>query len=151
MKFFTKKKRSDGVEIAHYHGKGSCNTSNSHTTTGICENIIEVSGDTVKEIHKKGSSVLTIDKTYTDYGPALGISFNITLPYDEFTVFEMPVSCLKCPVGFQKDVKCGRNVPFKEEDYTRRPETCKLKESNNEELKRLMGTAIFTNLFKHGL
>jgi hypothetical protein len=103
---------------------------------------VKVSGDKVKETHKKGTSVFTINRGYADRGPRLDVTFSITYPYDKFMVFEMPVSCLKCPVGFQKGCDCGRNVPFKEEDYTQRPATCKLKKVDFEEVKQHFETSL---------
>ena len=48
------------------------------------------------------------------------------LKYEDLRVFELPACCSKCPVSFSTKAKCGRNIPFKEEDYERRPKTCKL-------------------------
>ena len=115
MEFYTKKKRTDGAEISHYHGKD--------------ENVIS-----------DGGSTLSICKDYTDNGARINIAFTMTYPYDEFTVFEMPVSCSKCPVGFHKD--CGRNIPFNNEDYIKRPVTCKLKKVDLGDIKRVFETNI---------
>ena len=143
MKFFTKKRRADGVEIAHYHGEDRNTTCITETTsnsegsfTRANYHSVKVSGDKVEETHQRGASVLAINKDYTHKGARLNIEFTMDYPYDEFMVFEMPVSCLKCPVGFQHDGKCGRNVPFKEEDYIQRPATCKLKKVNFEDIRR---------------
>jgi hypothetical protein len=145
MKFFSKKRRADGVEIARYHGEGFCNTSEAETYSNVkgdfskaSYNAVEVTENKVKETVKTGTSVFTINSNYTDRGPKLDINLSITYPYNEFTVFELPASCSKCPVGFQKGAKCGRNVPFTGEDYKRRAATCKLKKVNFEEIKNIM-------------
>lgn len=49
------------------------------------------------------------------------------LDYKHLKCFEYPKSCVNCPVGFATNNKCGRNIPFRSEDYYKRPETCKLK------------------------
>lgn len=61
---------------------------------------------------------------YDDIGP---IQTTVTqLRYEDLVVFEFPPCCAGCPVGFMQH-GCGRNVPFKDEDYRQRPSTCKLK------------------------
>lgn len=69
---------------------------------------------------------------YNYVGPCLTISTTIQLKYEDYEIFELPTSCIRCPVGFYS-TSCGRNVPFKTEDYRSRPETCKLKKVNIEE------------------
>lgn len=149
MKFFTKKRRADGVEIAHYHGEDVNTTCVAETTsnsegsyTRANYHSVKVTEGIIDETHQNGGSVLAISKDYTDNGARLNVEFTMTYPYDEFTVFEMPVSCVKCPVGFQKGCNCGRNVPFKEEDYTQRPATCKLKKVDFEEVKQHFETSL---------
>lgn len=61
---------------------------------------------------------------FNDEGQELTVK--IQLRYEDLEVFELPESCSKCPVGFQKH-NCGRKVPFDNESYIRRPATCKLK------------------------
>ena len=56
------------------------------------------------------------------------LTMNVQLTYDKLEVFEFPASCDRCPCGFSVHNDCGRNVPFKEEDYQKRPATCKLKQ-----------------------
>lgn len=56
------------------------------------------------------------------------LTMNVQLTYDKLEVFEFPASCDRCPCGFSTHNDCGRNVPFKEEDYQKRPATCKLKQ-----------------------
>ncbi|MBO5388622.1 MAG: hypothetical protein J6A59_10860 [Lachnospiraceae bacterium] len=67
---------------------------------------------------------------YTDTGQKLDIS--IELPYNSLTCIKLPEHCMKCPNGYSND--CGRNIPFKPEDYVKRPNTCKLKEVDIREL-----------------
>ena len=57
------------------------------------------------------------------------LTMNVQLTYDKLEVFEFPASCDRCPCGFSVHNDCGRNVPFKEEDYQKRPATCKLSKS----------------------
>lgn len=47
------------------------------------------------------------------------------IPTYEHVVGRMPSGCMTCPVGLQRN--CGRNVPWKEEDYYKRPKTCRLR------------------------
>lgn len=61
---------------------------------------------------------------YNDIGPKM--VREVQLRYEDLTVFEFPKCCTSCPSGFMKH-GCGRNIPFTEEDYKRRPTTCKLK------------------------
>lgn len=56
------------------------------------------------------------------------ITVEIQLEYGDLIVNRLPKSCSACPVGFSRHAKCGRNVPFNEEDYRIRPKTCKLTE-----------------------
>lgn len=62
------------------------------------------------------------------------ITVEIQFKYSDLKVFEFPESCTKCPVGFMQNSICGRNVPFAEEDYKKRPKTCKLKKIDLKEL-----------------
>ena len=66
----------------------------------------------------------TLSYSYNSTGPKM--VREVQLRYEDLTVFEFPKCCTSCPVGFMK-YGCGRNVPFKDEDYERRPDTCKLK------------------------
>lgn len=63
---------------------------------------------------------------YNDVGQKLTIE--IQLKYKDLETFELPECCVECPVGFSCNIECGRNVPFVNEDYKTRPNTCKLKE-----------------------
>lgn len=67
---------------------------------------------------------------YTNTGQKLSIE--VELPYKSFECFTLPENCLHCPNGYMHG--CGRNSPFKPEDYEKRPDTCKLKLVNIEEL-----------------
>lgn len=49
----------------------------------------------------------------------------------------MPKSCADCPVGYMA-FECGRNTPFKDADYTTRPDTCKLKLIDNDISKLIL-------------
>ena len=142
MKFFTKKRRADGVEIAHYHGEGFCNTSQTYSSSEgfASEDAFQLPKVEVYRAKNdtKGSSVFLIDKSYIHRGAKLDISFSITYPYDELTVFEFPKNCAECPIGFQSHGECGRNVPFTGEDYKQRPATCKLKKANYDDVKRII-------------
>ena len=116
MRFFTKKRRADGVEIAHYHGEGFSNTAETYSNAKGYVNadsfeVPKVEGNKVNK-DSDSTSVFTIDKSYTDRGAKLDISFSITYPYDKYIVFEFPQSCSACPVGFSSNGECGRNVPF---------------------------------------
>ncbi len=71
-----------------------------------------------------------LDIQYNSEGSHIGLNLSITIPYDEFTTFKLPPNCYKCPAGYCTSGECGRNVPFKQEDGTSRPETCKLKEAD---------------------
>jgi hypothetical protein len=66
----------------------------------------------------------TETKKYNDIGPIM--KTETQLRYEDLQCFEFPKSCTSCPVGFQSH-NCGRNVPYKEEDYYSRPKTCNLK------------------------
>lgn len=48
----------------------------------------------------------------------------------DFVIDRLPSSCYSCPSGFSTipGKPCGRNVPFRPEDATSRPSTCKLRE-----------------------
>ena len=70
---------------------------------------------------------------YNYVGPCLTISITTQLKYEDYETFELPTSCIECPVGFC-NTKCGRNVPFKAEDYHSRPQSCKLKKISAEEV-----------------
>lgn len=142
MRFFTKKRRADGVEIAHYHGEGFSNTAETYSNAEGYVNadsfeVPKVEGNKVNK-DNDSTSVFTIDKSYTDHGAKLDISFNITYPFDKYTVFEFPQSCSACPVGFMEGGNCGRNVPFTSIDYKQRPLTCKLKKANYEDIKNII-------------
>lgn len=58
------------------------------------------------------------------------------LDYEHLKCFEFPESCSGCPVGFSTHNKCGRNVPWKPEDYHKRPDTCKLKKVTMKDILR---------------
>jgi hypothetical protein len=62
---------------------------------------------------------------YTDEGQKLTIS--ITVPYSSHQCIKNTDSCASCPCGYQQD-NCGRNVPFEDIDYKKRPDKCELKE-----------------------
>lgn len=75
--------------------------------------------------------MLTNTKTTIDHneiGPK--ITIEIQLRYADFLTFKLPESCTRCPIGFntKSNGDCGRNVPWELEDYTKRPDTCKLKQ-----------------------
>lgn len=144
MKFFTKKRRADGVEMSHYHGEGFFNTCESKTycraegyATADTFEVPVVEGNKVKN-DDDGISVFTIDKSYTDRGATLDISFSITYPYDKYMVFEFPQSCSACPIGFSNNGECGRNIPFTDDDYKQRPATCKLKKASYKDIKNII-------------
>lgn len=58
------------------------------------------------------------------------ITIEIQLKFDELLTSELPESCTNCPVGFSSKTDCGRNIPLKMDDYTKRPDACKLKQLN---------------------
>ena len=53
------------------------------------------------------------------------LKFDVHIPYSELKTFNLPKSCTCCPCGYMK-YGCGRNYPFEDEDYDRRPSMCKL-------------------------
>lgn len=55
------------------------------------------------------------------------LKLEVHIPYSDFKTFKLPKSCTSCPVGFM-DHGCGRNIPFEDEDSTKRPVTCKLEQ-----------------------
>lgn len=55
------------------------------------------------------------------------MTIEVQLKYEDLKTFTLPECCVKCPVGFMQYAGCGRNVPFADEDYKTRPNTCKLK------------------------
>ena len=68
------------------------------------------------------------------------MTLSISIPYSEKKCIKIPENCLSCPNGYMND--CGRNIPFKTEDYEHRPSTCKLEQVDiraiiEEELKKL--------------
>lgn len=71
------------------------------------------------------------DITKNSIGPK--ITLEIQMCYEDFETLKLPDNCTKCSVGYMKN-GCGRNVPFKEEDYVKRPKSCKLKEVTFEEI-----------------
>lgn len=64
-----------------------------------------------------------LSKGYDNEGAYLKLE--VRLPFSSLKTFEFPRCCSSCPVGYM-DHHCGRNVPFKDEDYEKRPDTCKL-------------------------
>lgn len=75
--------------------------------------------------------MLTDTKTIivnNDIGPKLTIE--IQLRYEDLLTLKLPESCTRCPIGFamKSNGDCGRNHPLELEDYTERPDTCKLKQ-----------------------
>lgn len=55
------------------------------------------------------------------------LNIEVTIPYSDFKCIELPEHCGICPVAYSCSGKCGRNVPFLPEDNKRRPDSCKLK------------------------
>lgn len=78
---------------------------------------------------------INIISGYDDNGAYLKVEVHI--PYSDFKTFELPKSCISCPVGFM-DHGCGRNVPFEDEDFTKRPVTCKLEQISIEEIMKII-------------
>lgn len=70
-------------------------------------------------------SDINVRSGYDNNGAFLKLEVHI--PYSDLKTFRFPKSCTKCPVGFM-DHGCGRNVPFEDEDFTKRPATCKLEQ-----------------------
>lgn len=75
---------------------------------------------------------MAAELSYTYTGQKLSIE--IELPYESLKCMKLPENCMQCPNGYMHN--CGRNVPFKSEDYIKRPDTCRLKEIPIEELIR---------------
>lgn len=69
----------------------------------------------------------TVKKNIMYNGKGQELTLTIQLRYEDLAVFEYPPSCAQCPCGFSAHQDCGCNTPFKEEDYHKRPSTCKLK------------------------
>lgn len=63
-----------------------------------------------------------------DGNVVIRLTRTIDIPFYEFAIESLPTSCMDCPIGYQNipNNPCGRNIPFKGEDYSRRPPTCKL-------------------------
>lgn len=76
------------------------------------------------------------DIRYNDIGQEMTIK--IQLRYEDLEVFEFPESCYNCPCAFSILTNCGRNVPFKKEDYMKRPKTCKLKKVDSAIIEGLL-------------
>lgn len=72
------------------------------------------------------NKITSSDIQNTDKGPIRITTIIETLNYDSLECFEFPKNCINCPIGYSKH-DCGRNIPFKDEDYNCRPNTCKLK------------------------
>lgn len=68
-----------------------------------------------------------------------GANFHVemSVPYETLKTFRLHKSCGTCPNGYMQH-DCGRNVPFTDEDYKHRPETCKLLELSIEDVIQLI-------------
>ena len=78
---------------------------------------------------------INIISGYDDNGAFLKLEVHI--PYSYLKTFKLPKSCTSCPVGFM-DHGCGRNVPFENEDSTKRPVTCKLEQIFIEDIIKMI-------------
>lgn len=76
-----------------------------------------------------------INSRYNNIGAVL--KSEVHIPYRELKTFKLPKSCESCPCGFM-DYGCGRNVPFADEDYEKRPSTCKLKQITIEDIMKII-------------
>lgn len=76
------------------------------------------------------------------------VTLQARVPYGSLLCFEYPKSCTACPSGWCSSGICGRNVPFKDEDYIRRPSTCKLRKINLLDLVSSEGIRKSTNIDK---
>ena len=76
---------------------------------------------------------INVDCGYDNKGAFLKLE--VRIPYSSLKTFKLPESCIRCPCAFM-DYGCGRNAPFLDEDYIRRPTTCKLKQVSIEEIVR---------------
>ena len=63
----------------------------------------------------------------------IGQKITIQTKYKDLEVFRFPKSCTNCPAGFM-EYNCGRNCPMTKNDHLRRPDTCKLKLINLNQL-----------------
>ena len=75
--------------------------------------------------------MLTDTKTtivHNEIGPKLTIE--IQLKYEDLLALKLPENCTRCPIGYNTKTNgnCGRHVPYEGKDYTKRPDTCKLKQ-----------------------
>lgn len=78
---------------------------------------------------------INISRGYDSNGSFLKLELHI--PYSDLKTFKFPKSCINCPVGFM-DCGCGRNVPFMDEDCTKRPSTCKLEQIFIEDIIKMI-------------
>lgn len=80
-------------------------------------------------------SDVEINRGYDNNGAFLKIEVHV--PYSELETFKLPKSCASCPCGFI-DYRCGRNVPFTDEDNEKRPITCKLEQIFIEDIMKII-------------
>lgn len=68
-----------------------------------------------------------LSKSFLD-DKTIRIRKDYEIPLTEFVTDVLPDSCASCPVGFQSipNHPCGRNVPYKPEDWKSRPRSCRL-------------------------
>lgn len=74
---------------------------------------------------------ININYGYDNNGAFL--KFEAHIPYKDLKTFTFPKSCASCPCGYM-DYRCGRNIPFADEDYENRPVTCKLEQISIEDI-----------------
>lgn len=69
----------------------------------------------------------------------IGVFFKLEahIPFSELKTFKFPEKCTSCPCGFMK-YGCGRNSPFVDDDYEKRPETCKLEQITIEDILKMI-------------
>lgn len=78
------------------------------------------------------------DIGYDNSGAFLKLEAHI--PFSELKTFKLPNKCTGCPCGFMK-YGCGRNSPFRGEDYDKRPETCKLEQITVKDILKMISEA----------
>lgn len=64
-------------------------------------------------------------------------TLKIHIPFSELKTFKLPNRCMSCPCGFMK-YGCGRNSPYTDEDYEKRPVTCKLQQVTIEDIFKMV-------------